>query len=273
MGAPPRPGRRRALRRRDPLTGLRDRDSLLRRGQALLDTAAREQRRAVVALGDVDRLKQVNDALGHAAGDRLLVETAVRLRRAAGPEGVLARVGGDEFALVTLLEAGTEPQGLSASILALLGEPVHVDGVEVPTGASVGVALARVDGTRVETLLAAADQLMYARKGGGPRPGVVTLSGRAAPADDDLAADLARALGADGRASTTSRRSSPTAPSSASRRCCAGSTRGSGRWVPPGSCRSRPATAWRPHSTTWPCARRWRTTLCCACAPPRRGSR
>ena len=198
MAAPRRPARRRPLRRRDPLTGLRDRDSLLQRGQALLDTAAKERRRAAVALVDVDRLKQVNDALGHAAGDRLLIETAVRLRRAVGPHAVLARVGGDEFALVVRLEGDTEPQALAGSILAALGEPVHVDGVEVPTGASVGVALAGVDGTRVETLLAAADQLMYARKGGGPRPGVVTLSGRAAPADDDLAADLARALGGDG---------------------------------------------------------------------------
>ena len=186
--------RRRPATGRDPLTGLRDRDSLLRRGQALLDAAAAEQQPAAVALVDVDRLKQVNDALGHGAGDRLLVETAIRLRQAVGPGAVLARVGGDEFALVVRLEATAAPGALAGSLLEALSGPVLVDGVEVPTGASVGVAVAGVGGTRVDALLAAADQAMYARKGGGPRPGVVTLSGQAPPADDDLAADLARAL-------------------------------------------------------------------------------
>ena len=199
MAGPRLPGRRRPPSRRDPLTGLRDRDSLLRRGQALVEAAALDRRPVAVALVDVDRLKQVNDALGHAAGDTLLVATATRLQQAVGADGVLARVGGDEFALVVRLDAGAEPAALAATLLAALGEPVLVDGVEVPAGASVGVAVAGVDGSGVEALLAAADQAMYAGKGGGPRPGVVTLSGRTAPADDDLAADLARAVAEPGR--------------------------------------------------------------------------
>jgi diguanylate cyclase (GGDEF)-like protein len=88
----------------DELTGLNNRRGFLRKAARLLDLAAREMRTAVLIYVDVDRLKRVNDALGHEAGDRLLTLTSQVLREAAVSGAVIGRLGGDEFAV---LEAST----------------------------------------------------------------------------------------------------------------------------------------------------------------------
>lgn len=146
---------------RDPLTGLANRRLLAE----LLDTElARTQRSGTplaVAYVDVDGLKQVNDAHGHDAGDKVLRETAHRLLKAVRGADVVARVGGDEFVIVY------EPVDPSADQLvhrieALLAEPIIVaEGVAARCPASVGTADTRVVGYHPDHLLAAADDAMY----------------------------------------------------------------------------------------------------------------
>jgi diguanylate cyclase (GGDEF)-like protein len=93
---------------------------------------------------DLDRFKQVNDTLGHLAGDALLTEVAGRLKSLLRETDVLARLGGDEFAII---QAGETNQHEAARSLAertieMIGRPFHVDGGDITIGTSIGIALA-----------------------------------------------------------------------------------------------------------------------------------
>ena len=154
----------------DPLTGLPNR----RRLQEQVELALWEADAAGTALGllfvDLDGFKAVNDQLGHAAGDELLVEISTRLRGAVRRTDLLARLGGDEF-LVALpgLAVGTaaeEAARVAATLTGALSEPVTLRGQEVRVGASIGVAVTPDDGTDFAALLHTADQQMYRVKGG-----------------------------------------------------------------------------------------------------------
>ncbi|WP_433087992.1 diguanylate cyclase domain-containing protein [Dactylosporangium sp. CA-052675] len=137
----------------DPLTGLANRRALTE----LLTGATGPQ---ALLLVDLDEFKPVNDRLGHAAGDELLIAVAGRLLEAA-PDGAVVRLGGDEFAVVL---AGGEPEGvaLAERIVAVLGEPFDIAGTSVRIGASVGVASAAEAGDGVgDHLLREADEAMY----------------------------------------------------------------------------------------------------------------
>ncbi|MCW2851732.1 MAG: Diguanylate cyclase protein [Nocardioides sp.] len=179
--------------RRDPLTGLVDRDVLLSAGHRLLAAGP-----VAVVVADLDGLKQVNDALGHAAGDRLLVETARRLRSSLSPDAVVARLGGDEFAAVVAApdahDAGPHPS-LHDTLRHALRQPVRVKGLEVPASASVGIALSSHDGAAgagdedITGLLAAADHAMYRDKSAPARRGRPTST-----PPEAMLADLRRAL-------------------------------------------------------------------------------
>ena len=140
--------------RTDGLTGLANR-------AALLEQAAETDPRAALVLLDVDGFKQVNDSSGHAAGDGLLVEAAVRLRRVVGHEGVVARLGGDEFAV--LVADGSRAEALARRALEVLRQHFVVDGSPVALSASGGVAhgAAALDPS---VLLDRADVAMYASK-------------------------------------------------------------------------------------------------------------
>jgi diguanylate cyclase (GGDEF)-like protein len=145
---------------RDPLTDLLNRRGLARAHAALTDASATAARLAVV---DLDDFKQVNDRHGHEAGDALIVAVADRLSTAVGQHGVVARPGGDEFAV--LFHGDVE----AADVLrAAFGEPFTVDGRTLPVRASAGL----VDlgsSASLEELLVHADIAMYAakRRGGG----------------------------------------------------------------------------------------------------------
>jgi diguanylate cyclase (GGDEF)-like protein len=143
----------------DPLTGLPNRRALT----ALLEPGGGHQ---ALLLVDLDNFKPVNDRLGHAAGDELLIAVAGRLLAAAGPQDTVVRLGGDEFAVVVAAEDTASAVGVAGNIVAAIGEPFAVAGTQVRFGASVGVAVGDggVDGTQ---LLREADQAMYRTKQAG----------------------------------------------------------------------------------------------------------
>ncbi|WP_256805411.1 EAL domain-containing protein [Bradyrhizobium sp. Bra64] len=119
---------------------------------------------------DVDEFKGVNDSLGHEAGDELLRQVANRLRACVSGNDLVARLGGDEFAIV---KAGTSDQdeltALAEQILKALRAPVNCNGQEIPTDASIGIAIAPEHGDNLDDLLKRADLAMYAAKSEGRR--------------------------------------------------------------------------------------------------------
>ena len=150
----------------DRLTGLLNRFAFLDLLQDTIDGRAADGGDLAVLFVDLDGFKAVNDALGHHAGDAVLVAVARRLRASLRHGDVLARHGGDEF--VVLLDPtpdDVELDGLVARIGAALAEPVDVgDGQQVAVGASTGAARAPAAETDVDALLRAADAAMYAVK-------------------------------------------------------------------------------------------------------------
>ncbi|MEO6204937.1 MAG: EAL domain-containing protein [Mycobacteriales bacterium] len=153
----------------DALTGLPNRSRLeaVVDEQLALYSAGASQGLALLLM-DLDRFKEVNDTLGHLHGDLLLREVGDRLL-ATVPEGALvARLGGDEFAVVLpglADQAGAEQ--VARTLLTALEVPTTIEHVELEIGASIGVALAPLDGTLVGDLLKCADVAMYAAKSSG----------------------------------------------------------------------------------------------------------
>jgi diguanylate cyclase (GGDEF)-like protein len=159
------------LARLDPLTGLANRKALLAEvhEQATLHTAraaagAPDQHFALLLL-DLDRFKHVNDALGHAVGDRLLIDVSGRLVDAVDPTDVVARLGGDEFAILTSRLTGADgARALADRIVAALAEPVALDGLPLDVAGSIGIALFPEHGDDFATLMRHADVAMYDAK-------------------------------------------------------------------------------------------------------------
>jgi diguanylate cyclase (GGDEF)-like protein len=135
-----------------------------------LARARRSDGAAALMFVDLDDFKEVNDHLGHAAGDRLLAAVAGRLRGVLRSSDVLARQGGDEF-LVLLADLGDDAalaaESVGAKLLEALREPFVIAGTEVRTGASIGVSLYPVDASDTEALMRHADAAMYQAKGAG----------------------------------------------------------------------------------------------------------
>ncbi len=143
----------------DYLTGLPTRAKFLRAADAAIGGGG-----PVALLNiDLDGFKRVNDEHGHAAGDELLVAVAERISAAAGRDGVAARFGGDEFALLLTGQSGIDQ---AQRLCAELCEPVPLTAGTVRVGASIGVAFAE-PGVTVADLLRRADQAMYSAKAGG----------------------------------------------------------------------------------------------------------
>jgi diguanylate cyclase (GGDEF)-like protein/PAS domain S-box-containing protein len=152
----------------DSLTKLLNRKALYGRGPALIAQARRQHGKLGVVVLDIDRFKQVNDSLGHSAGDRLLAAAAQRLAACVRESDLLVRLGGDEFALLALGPGDAlDMAAVAAKIGAALGQPFELDDRSVVTGASVGVALYPDDGDTLEELIAHADVAMYEAKRAG----------------------------------------------------------------------------------------------------------
>ena len=135
----------------DPLTGIANRGLLLDHLTHALQRAKRQQETLAVLFIDLDRFKQVNDTLGHAAGDALLIAVTQRLGTGLRAEDTFARFGGDEF--VILIEHVDQPDavvGLANDIVTALKSPFEVKGHEVMTGGSVGITIETPYGTSLE---------------------------------------------------------------------------------------------------------------------------
>jgi diguanylate cyclase (GGDEF)-like protein/PAS domain S-box-containing protein len=159
----------------DPLTQIPNRLYFMDRLESAIETAGETSAAFAVLFVDLDQFKLVNDSLGHAAGDELLIDVAGRLRASirtsSRPGGygksVVARVGGDEFAiLLDHIQHEAEPAIVAARILERLGEPFHLEGRRMFVSASIGIALS-YGGASPEDLLSNADTAMYSAKANG----------------------------------------------------------------------------------------------------------
>ena len=116
---------------------------------------------------DMDNFKKVNDSLGHAAGDLLLVEFAKRLQGALRESDLVARLGGDEF---TVIAEGLKDTGdavaIADKIIATMRDPIDIDGRVLSASTSIGLALCR-EGDTPQTLMQRADKALYEAKGAG----------------------------------------------------------------------------------------------------------
>ncbi|WP_184414909.1 sensor domain-containing diguanylate cyclase [Rhodocyclus tenuis] len=152
----------------DTLTGLPNRLLLLGHLKKTVALAQRQQSQVAVLFVDLDEFKPVNDSHGHAAGDTLLQTVARRLQDSIRNCDIAARLGGDEF-VVVLSDIRKDKDALNVAdkILKTLAEPALIGEKSVPVSASIGIAIFPTDGSTPEELLSAADQAMYAAKGGG----------------------------------------------------------------------------------------------------------
>ncbi len=151
----------------DPLTGLANRSLLSDRVEALL-RAPDAGTQAVVLFLDLDNFKLVNDSMGHAAGDQLLIAVADRIRDCVREGDLVARLGGDEFAVLM----GDGPDlaravAVTGRVLEALKLSFYVEGQELSISGSIGIAAARPDTQRPDELLRNADVAMYTAKGEG----------------------------------------------------------------------------------------------------------
>lgn len=150
----------------DALTGLPNRSHLFEHLAAVFQRCQRQGGQAAVLFIDVDRFKQVNDTLGHAVGDALLVELAQRLQSAVRESDFVARHGGDEF-LAVLFPVGDEAEVRQCvdRLRAALARPLRLDsGQTLPLSVSIGTALFPDQGTSVDELVRSADAAMYRDK-------------------------------------------------------------------------------------------------------------
>ena len=179
----------------DALTALPNRTLFRERLEVRIAEALREGSAFAVLACDLDRFKSVNDALGHAAGDRLLRVVADRLTATLRGKDTVARLGGDEFAV--LLADGTRAgvEDATARIVEAMSRPVEIEGHRITLGISIGVALAPSDGVGADGLHRCADLAMYRAKANGRNAVRFFSAGMDAAVADRamLAQDLRRA--------------------------------------------------------------------------------
>jgi diguanylate cyclase (GGDEF)-like protein len=152
------------MARHDALTDLPNRSLFREKIEDALKRVPRDEQVAVHCL-DLDGFKSVNDALGHPVGDALLKQVADRLRAALREQDCVARLGGDEFAIVQV--GAAQPEGatvLAQRMIEALTAPFEIDGHQVIIGASVGIAIAPMDGDVADQLLKNGDMALYRSK-------------------------------------------------------------------------------------------------------------
>jgi len=153
----------------DGLTGLHNRTFMRDHFDTIIKSAHRRRERLAVIQIDLDKFKQINDTLGHAAGDYVLVTTAERMRANCRASDVCARLGGDEFVMVMPAAGNSEDiEGLASRILAKINEPIVYEGATIFSGASAGIAVYPIDAENAADLMVHADLALYnAKKQGG----------------------------------------------------------------------------------------------------------
>jgi len=160
----------RRMARQDMLTGLLNRFAINQAfAQALAEAESRPGDALAVVIVDLDRFKEINDTLGHAVGDAVIVETARRLSALAGPDWHVARMGGDEFMIVARGRGfrSEDVEAIGEKIVASLSRPFEIDRLAVSGSASVGVAVYPEHGREMAELMKYADFALYEAKRGG----------------------------------------------------------------------------------------------------------
>ncbi len=152
----------------DSLTGLYNRHRMTRRLESMLAAFKAAKRTCALMMLDLDRFKQVNDTMGHQAGDDLLQQVAERLRNIIGDRGEIGRLGGDEFQVII---PDVDDRGklgeLAEKVIQIISQPYAIDNNRAIIGTSIGIAIAPYDGIDVEELVRASDLALYAAKNGG----------------------------------------------------------------------------------------------------------
>ncbi|HEY4986914.1 MAG TPA: diguanylate cyclase, partial [Bradyrhizobium sp.] len=152
----------------DELTGLANRSQFRERINGMLAAVHERQNHITIHLIDLDRFKSINDTLGHPIGDKLLKEVALRLSTVIGPGDMITRFGGDEFVVLQAVTKRREDaEWLAQRLARTLKEPFEIDGHRMDIGASIGIAMAPIDGVNADELLKKADMALYAAKNGG----------------------------------------------------------------------------------------------------------
>jgi diguanylate cyclase (GGDEF)-like protein/PAS domain S-box-containing protein len=152
----------------DPLTNLPNRALFNDRVRHAVELASRSENKAAMMFLDLDGFKEVNDSLGHEAGDQLLMDLSTRLREQLRESDTLARLGGDEFAFVIEnINDRAAAEKVARKILGTIAETMVIDGQAVSITGSLGVCIYPDNGEEVEVLLKNADTAMYRAKGAG----------------------------------------------------------------------------------------------------------
>ena len=152
----------------DSLTGLPNRQHFLDTLTSAIETAATQKRMLAVMFLDLDHFKSINDSLGHAIGDKLLIAVAGRLSSAVRKSDIVARLGGDEFTvLVTDLADVEDVKAVACQLVDSISQPFVIDQLQVHTHPSIGISLFPRDGCSAGELLAKADTKMYRVKAQG----------------------------------------------------------------------------------------------------------
>jgi diguanylate cyclase (GGDEF)-like protein len=152
----------------DSLTGLANRHRMGTRLATILTSFRSAKRSCALLMLDLDRFKQVNDTLGHPAGDDLLKQVSQRLQRIVSAPAEIGRLGGDEFQIII---PDVDDRGklgeLAQRIIQMISQPYSIEGARAIIGTSVGIAIAPYDGIEPDELVKSADLALYAAKGGG----------------------------------------------------------------------------------------------------------
>ncbi|MDR2326145.1 MAG: EAL domain-containing protein [Acidovorax sp.] len=151
----------------DSLTGLPNRSLLQARAEQAIASAARNKERLAVLFIDLDRFKQVNDSMGHSAGDELLRHVASRLQEVLRASDIAGRLSGDEFVVVLPQCDAEHVTHTIERLQELLAASMQVADAALAVSASIGIAMYPADGRDMETLLQRADMAMYQAKSGG----------------------------------------------------------------------------------------------------------
>lgn len=149
----------------DKLTGLPNRSLALDRFAQAINSAERHQRVLTALLVNLDRFKNINDSLGHRAGDALLVDAAQRLQNCVREEDTVARLSGDEFLILLVNQrAASDATIIASKVLDVIAQPFHFEGRELNVTASIGLTIYPNDGTNAADLLRNAEAAMHMAK-------------------------------------------------------------------------------------------------------------
>lgn len=161
----------------DPLTGLPNRRYFFEHLRSIEHSYQKEAKRIAILFIDLDSFKDINDAYGHEVGDEVLIVTGKRLSRCMRVTDVVARIGGDEFAIILQnIEDQLSAELFARNLYAEIKEDMQVNNVVCSVDASIGIAHCPDDSTNGETLLRIADAAMYAQKRAG-KGGLYSFSG------------------------------------------------------------------------------------------------